>query len=62
MPIVKITLFSGRDKALKKKIAQEITEIMTKNLNIPPEAVIILFEDIEKHNFVQAGKTGEELA
>ncbi len=62
MPIVRITLFSGRDKELKKRIAQEITEILVKNLKIPSEAVIVLFEDIERHNFVQAGKTGEELS
>lgn len=60
MPIVKITLFSGRSKEIKMKIAKEITECMVKNLQIPPEAVIIIFEDIEKHNFVQAGVSAEE--
>ncbi|MFN3505445.1 MAG: tautomerase family protein [Caldimicrobium sp.] len=62
MPVVKISLFTGRDKEIKKKIAQDITEILVKNLNISPEAVIILFEDLEKHNFYQAGKSGEDLS
>lgn len=60
MPIVKIELFSGRNIEIKKKIAQEITDVLVKNLNIPSEAVIIIFDDIEKHNFAQAGRLAEE--
>jgi len=53
MPIVKIGLFAGRLKELKKKIAKEITEVLVKNLQIPEEEAIIIFEDIEKHTFAQ---------
>ncbi|MEZ0343396.1 MAG: 2-hydroxymuconate tautomerase [Caldimicrobium sp.] len=60
MPIVKISLFSGRSREIKKKIAEEITQILVKNLQIPEEAVIIIFEDLEKHNFAQAGKLADE--
>ncbi|MCS7199942.1 MAG: tautomerase family protein [Caldimicrobium sp.] len=60
MPIVKIGLFAGRDRETKKKIAQEITACLVKNLQIPPNAVIIIFEDIEKYNFAQGGQTAEE--
>jgi len=60
MPIVKISLFAGRPKELKKKIAKEITEVLVKNLQIPEEAVIIIFEDVEKHNFAQGGSTFDE--
>ncbi len=60
MPIVKISLFSGRSKEVKKKIAKEVTEVLVKHLQIPPEAVIVIFEDIEKHNFAQAGALAEE--
>ncbi len=60
MPIVKISLFSGRSKEIKRKIAKEITEILVKNLQIPEEAVIIIFEDIERENFAQGGKLAEE--
>jgi 4-oxalocrotonate tautomerase len=60
MPIVRIELFSGRGKEIKKKIAQEITEVLVKNLSIPPEAVIIIFDDLEKYNFAQAGRLAEE--
>jgi len=60
MPIVKIALFAGRSKEIKKKIAKEVTEVLVKNLQIPEEAVIIIFEDLEKHNFAQAGITAEE--
>uniref|UniRef100_A0A832LV32 4-oxalocrotonate tautomerase n=1 Tax=Caldimicrobium thiodismutans TaxID=1653476 RepID=A0A832LV32_9BACT len=60
MPIVTIKLFSGRSKEVKKKIAQEITDSLVKNLQIPPEAVIIIFEDVEKHDFAQGGVIAEE--
>ncbi len=60
MPIVRIELFSGRGKEIKKRIAEEITEVLVKNLDIPPEAVIIIFDDIERHNFAQAGRLSEE--
>lgn len=60
MPIVTIKLFSGRSKEVKKKIAKEITNILAQELNIPKEAVIIIFEDIERSNFAQAGELAEE--
>ncbi len=60
MPIVEIKLFSGRSREVKKKIAEEITEVLVKNLKIPSSAVIIVFEDIEKHNFAQEGKLADE--
>ncbi len=60
MPIVKISLFSGRSREIKKKIAEEVTQVLVKNLQIPEEAVVIIFEDLEKHNFAQAGKLADE--
>lgn len=60
MPIVTIKLFSGRSRETKKKIAEEITNILAQELNIPKEAVIIVFEDIERSNFAQAGVLADE--
>ncbi len=60
MPIVEVKLFEGRSREIKRKIAQEITEVLVKNLNIPAEAVIILFTDLKKENFSQAGILADE--
>ncbi len=60
MPVVEVKLFEGRSTEVKKKIAREITEILVKNLQIPEEAVIIIFEDVKKENFAQAGRLAVE--
>ena len=60
MPVVEVKLFEGRSTEVKKKIAREITEILVKNLQIPEEAVIIIFEDVKRENFAQAGRLAVE--
>ncbi len=60
MPIVTIKLFSGRSRETKKKIAEEITKILEKELRIPKEAVIVIFEDIERSDFAQGGVLSDE--
>jgi len=60
MPIVEIKLFEGRSVEIKKKIAKEVTEVLVKHLQIPEDAVIVIFEDVKKENFAQAGKLAVE--
>ncbi len=60
MPVVEIKLFEGRSVEIKRRIAKEVTEILVKHLQIPEDAVIIIFEDIKKENFAQAGRLAVE--
>ncbi len=55
MPIVKIGMWSGRDAALKEKLIRNVTETVCATLQCPPEAVIVVLEDIPKENWGQSG-------
>ena len=44
MPILKVSLWSGRSKEQKAELAQALTETMVQVAKVPPEAVTIMFE------------------
>ena len=56
MPIVKIEMFAGRTHAQKAELAKAITDDVVRIAQTPPEAVIIVFEDVERDNWAEAGK------
>ena len=56
MPIVKIGMWAGRDKELKKELIEKITAAVCTTLKCPPEKVIIVIEDIPKENWGEAGQ------
>ena len=58
MPIVTIGMWAGREKGVKEKLIQNVTKTVCETVNCPPEAVIIVIEDIPKENWGQAGKQG----
>ena len=58
MPIVKIGLWTGRDKETKKKLIEEVTKTVCNTVKCPPEAVIVVIEDIPKENWGEGGKQG----
>jgi len=58
MPIVKIGLWAGRDAELKKKLIENVTKTVCETVKCPPEAVIVVLEDIPKENWGQGGKQG----
>jgi 4-oxalocrotonate tautomerase len=55
MPIVKVEMWPGRTHAQKTKLAQLITEAMVTVAHIPPEATIVIFEDVPKENWAVGG-------
>lgn len=56
MPIVTIKLVEGRTIEQKRQIAKKITETITEVVDVKPEAVEIIFEEMKKENFAKAGK------
>lgn len=60
MPIVRVEMWTGRTEAQKKELARVITDAMVNIAHTTPEATIIVFEDIEKNNWAQAGKLSSE--
>lgn len=56
MPIVKIEMWAGRDKDTKNKLIENVTRTVCDTVKCPPEAVIVVIDDIPKENWGQAGK------
>ena len=56
MPIVKIEMWAGRDKDTKNKLIENVTRTICDTVKCPPEAVIVVIDDIPKENWGQAGK------
>ncbi len=60
MPIVRVEMWTGRTEAQKKELARVITDAMVNIAHTTPEATIIVFEDIERDNWAQAGKLSSD--
>ena len=55
MPIVHISLYSGRTQREKDRIAEAITEDVSKILNVEKKEVIIVFEEATHGNWYVSG-------
>lgn len=55
MPIVKISLFPGRDQERKDAVATGITQVFSTVMGIPAADTIILFEEIETADWYRSG-------
>lgn len=56
MPIVRVEIWSGENKDLKRNIAKEITDVMVNNVKCPKQAVTIIFDEVPKENWVIGGE------
>ena len=59
MPVVQVSIWAGRGKDFKKKIAEGMTKVLT-DLGVPSEAVTIIFNEIPKTNWATAGELHSE--
>jgi len=60
MPIVRVEMWSGRTKAQKQELARAITEVVCNIAHTTPEATIVVFEDIDKENWAEAGRLASD--
>lgn len=60
MPIVRVELFSGRTHAQKQELARAITEAVANIAHTTPEQTIVIFQDVERENWAQAGKLASD--
>lgn len=60
MPIVRVEMWTGRTQAQKKELARVITDAMVNIAHTTADATIIVFEDIHRENWAQAGKLASE--
>ena len=55
MPVVTIQLLSGRSKEQKTRIAKAVTDAIVDIAGARPEGVQVIFADIEKADWANAG-------
>lgn len=59
MPIVKVNMWPGRTRDQKAQLAREITDSFER-IGTPRSATIVVFEDVPKENWAQAGTLADE--
>ena len=60
MPIVRVELWPGRTQAQKRELARAITEAVCNIAQTTPEATIVIFQEIAKEDWAQAGRLASE--
>lgn len=60
MPVVNIQLLSGRSKEQKSKMAKAVTDAIVDIAGAKPEGVHVIFSDVEKADWANAGVLMED--
>ena len=60
MPVIHVEMWPGRTVAQKREVAKAITEAMVRITNTTPEATFVIFSDVSKDNWAQAGELASE--
>jgi len=55
MPMIRVELLKGRSVAQKRDFVAAVTREASRILDCPPEAVDIVFKDIERHDWANGG-------
>jgi 4-oxalocrotonate tautomerase len=53
-------MWSGRTRAQKQELARAITEAVCNIAHTTPEATIVVFQDIAKDDWAEAGKLASD--
>ena len=61
MPVLRVSMWSGRTKEQKSELAKALTDTMVQVGEVPPQAVTIMFEELPKENWATEGKLHTEL-
>ena len=59
MPIVKVEMWPGRTRDQKAQLAKEITDSFER-IGTPREATIVVFKEVPKDSWAQAGTLADE--
>ena len=55
MPLIHVELVEGRTKEQKKQLGEAITKATVEIINVPAEAVEVIFVDMKKDEFMEGG-------
>ena len=56
MPRVVVSVLEGMTLEKKRELAKDVTELIVKKLNVPPEAVSVVIEERSRENVAHGGK------
>lgn len=60
MPIVRISMWTGRTTSQKRELARAITDAMVSIAQTTADATIIIFEDVDKENWAEGGRLASD--
>jgi 4-oxalocrotonate tautomerase len=55
MPLVQVTMLSGRTADQKRKLAQRITDAMVEEAGARREAIVVVFHEVPKESYASGG-------
>lgn len=55
MPLVNIAMYPGRDLEKKREIVKEVTATLSRVMNIAPETVWVILDEVPRDNWAAAG-------
>jgi 4-oxalocrotonate tautomerase len=55
MPMVQITMLSGRTAEQKRKIAQRVTDALVEEAGAKREGIMIAFHEVSKESYASGG-------
>jgi len=56
MPMVQITMLTGRTADQKRKIAKRITDVMVEEAGARREGIVIAFNEVSKESYASGGE------
>jgi 4-oxalocrotonate tautomerase len=61
MPLLRVSLWSGRTKEQKAELAKALTDTMVNVAKVPPQSVTIQFEELPKDNWATGGQLHSDM-
>ena len=55
MPLVQVTMLSGRTADQKRKLAERLTDAMVEEAGARREAVVVTFNEVSKESYASGG-------
>jgi len=55
MPLIQITMLTGRTADQKRKLAQRITDAMVEEAGARREAIVVAFHEVSNENYASGG-------
>lgn len=55
MPLVEISMLTGRDDEMKENIIREVTDAVVRTSGAPPDAVTVIIRDVPRTDWARGG-------